>query len=154
MCWEDVDLQGEVWSQAGTQTKNGEAHRFPLPELALDILKRRRAAAGSPATGLVFPSPRSGRPIDTFGKAKRAVDEALTVKLDWRVHDHRRSFVTALGEAGVHEAVLDALLNHKQASTRGGVLGVYQRAQRWPEQVAAMARWDGMLAEAFAHGGE
>ena len=36
------------------------------------------------------------------------------------------------------ETVVDAVLNHRQAATRGGVLGVYQRAQRWPEQVAAM----------------
>ena len=26
-------------------------------------------------------------------------------------------------------------------ATRGGVLGVYQRAQRWPEQKAAMTVW-------------
>jgi integrase len=66
--------------------------------------------------------------------------------MDWRLHDHRRSFVTALAEAGVHEAVLDAILNHRQSATRAGVLGVYQRAQRWPEQVEAMKKWADLLA--------
>ena len=59
----------------------------------------------------------------------------------WTWHDFRRSFATALGEAGISEAVADAVLNHRQSATRGGVLGVYQRASRWPEQVKAMQLW-------------
>ncbi len=59
----------------------------------------------------------------------------------WTWHDFRRSFATALGEAGIPEAVADAVLNHRQSATRGGVLGVYQRASRWPEQVKAMEHW-------------
>jgi hypothetical protein len=62
----------------------------------------------------------------------------------------RRSFATALGEAGVPEPVVDAVLNHRQAATRSGVLGVYQRAARWPEQCAAMERWGSILAAAIA----
>lgn len=46
------------------------------------------------------------------------------------------------------ELVVDAILNHRQAATRGGVLGVYQRAQRWPEQVMAMEAWGTILAAA------
>lgn len=147
MQWGDIDLGEAVWTQADTQTKNGDPHRFHLPALALGILKRRHDAAGKPVNGYVFPAPRSGKAIDTFGKVKKAVDAALTVKLDWRIHDHRRSFVTALAEAGVHEAVLDTILNHRQAATRAGVLGVYQRAQRWPEQVDAMQAWGRILQE-------
>ena len=44
---------------------------------------------------------------------------------------------------------MDAVLNHRQAATRGGVLGVYQRAQRWPEQVKAMEAWGAILAAAI-----
>ena len=47
------------------------------------------------------------------------------------------------------EPVVDAVLNHRQAATRGGVLGVYQRAQRWPEQVKAMEAWGAILAAAI-----
>lgn len=148
MQWEDIDLDDAVWSQSGTQTKNGDPHRFYLPPLALSILKRRSNAANNPTTGYVFPAPLSGKPIDTFGKIKKAVDKKLQAALDWRLHDNRRSFVTALAEVGVHEAVLDAILNHRQAATRSGVLGVYQRAQRWPEQVQAMLRWNDLIAEA------
>jgi hypothetical protein len=49
----------------------------------------------------------------------------------------------------VPEAVADAILNHRQAATRGGVLGVYRRSVRWPEQVEAMELWGRLLAEAI-----
>ena len=41
------------------------------------------------------------------------------------------------------------MLNHRQSATRGGVLGVYQRASRWPEQVRAMELWGRLLAAAI-----
>lgn len=147
--WQDLSVEDAIWTQLGAITKNGDPHRFFLPPLAMDILARRRGSAGEPTSGYVFPAPRSGKPIDTFGKAKKAVDAALGFKLDWRIHDHRRSFVTALAEAGVHEAVVDAILNHRQAATRAGVLGVYQRAQRWPEQVEAMKQWNELISLAI-----
>jgi integrase len=69
---------------------------------------------------------------------------------DWTWHDFRRSFASALGEAGIPEAVADAVLNHRQAATRGGVLGVYQRSSRWPEQAKAMELWGRLLNAAIA----
>lgn len=150
MQWADIDLDARVWAQPGVQTKNGEPHRFYLPSLAVEILERRFEAANKPVSGYVFPAPRSGRAIDTFGKAKTAINEALRTKMDWRVHDHRRSFVTQLASEGVHEAVVDSILNHRQSATRGGVIGVYQQAQRWPEQVEAMRKWDELLRSELA----
>lgn len=41
------------------------------------------------------------------------------------------------------------MLNHRQAATRGGVLGVYQRSSRWPEQAKAMDMCGRMLAAAI-----
>jgi hypothetical protein len=72
---------------------------------------------------------------DAYGRAmpRRQKDSGT-----W--HDFRRSFATALGEAGVSEAVVDAVLNHRQSATRG-VLGVCQRASRWPERVKTMEHW-------------
>ncbi len=86
--------------------------------------------------------------MDTFSDIKTELDEATGLK-GWTWHDFRRSFATALGEAGIPEAVADAVLNHRQSATRGGVLGVYQRASRWPEQVKAMELWGRLLAAAI-----
>jgi integrase len=132
-------------------TKNREAHRLHLHPLALNVLHERRKATGG--KGLVFPAPRAGGVLTAFSGIKAAVVEATAaqgVALNgWAWHDTRRSFATALGEAGVSETVADAVLNHRQAATRGGVLGVYQRGSHWPEQLRAMELWGKMLAEAI-----
>ena len=145
--WSHVDLDAAVWTQPGRLTKNGDTHRLHLHSLALDVLVKRHEAAGKPKAGFVFPAPKSGKPLSTFSAIKAAVASKVDAG-DWRLHDFRRSFATALGEAGFAEPVVDAVLNHRQAATRGGVLGVYQRAQRWPEQVKAMQAWGEMLANA------
>ncbi len=147
--WEHLDLDAAEWTQPNTATKNGEQHRFHLHPLAMDILRERHEAAGTPRAGLVFPAPRSGKALTTFGAIKRAVVAAGGMDKADRFHDFRRSFATALGEQGFHEAVLDAVLNHKQTATRGGVLGVYQTSTRRPEQVAALNAWGEALAAAI-----
>ncbi len=112
-------------------------------------MRERHAAAGEPKAGLVFPAPLSGKAVDTFTDMKAALVDATGTE-GWQWHDFRRSFVTALGERGIPEPVADAVLNHRQAATRGGVLGVYQQAQqRWPEQVCAIQLWGEMLAAAL-----
>jgi integrase len=149
MDWQHVDLRSSTWSQPGHLTKNRDAHRLHLHPLAWAILAARHGAFGSPRQGLVFPAPRSGRPIDTFTKIKAALGEAVPDLTGWWFHDMRRSFASALGEARIPEVVADAVLNHRQSATRGGVLGVYQRASRWPEQVQAMKLWGGLLVAAI-----
>jgi integrase len=163
MEWQHVDLDAAEWRQPSHLTKNRHPHRLHLPALALDLLRVRRKATGG--KGLVFPAPRSGRPVDTFTDIKSALSKATVPKegepeahcalRGWTWHDFRRSFATALGEAGISETVADAVLNHRQSATRGGVLGTYQRATRWPEQVNALKLWGRMLSGAIeGHGHE
>ena len=171
--WSHLDLAAFEWRQPDYMTKNRDPHRLRLHPLAVEVLEcRRRAraeadaagdpikvarilAAGAPRTGLVFPAPRSGGEIETFSKIKAALVVATTpddggAELGaWTWHDFRRSFASALGEASIPEAVADAGPNHRQAATRGGVLGVYQRSSRWPEQVKAMELWGRLLAAAL-----
>jgi integrase len=147
--WSHLDLDAATWSQPAHLTKNREAHRLHLHPLALDILRKRHVAAGKPNSGLVFAAPRSSKSITTFSALRRRLGKAAPDLVGWRFHDMRRSFATALGEAGVSETIADAILNHRQAATRAGVLGVYQRSVRWPEQVAAMQHWGRMLKAAL-----
>jgi integrase len=151
--WSHLDLAAARWNQPGRMTKNRDPHRLHLHALARDVLRERQTATGG--RDLVFPAPVSGQPVDTFTEAgiveatKPADGEEGTELTGWTWHDFRRSFATALGEAGIPEPVADAVLNHRQSATRGGVLGVYQRASRWPEQVKAMELWGGLLAAAI-----
>lgn len=168
--WSHLDLSRAEWRQPDHLTKNRDPHRLHLHPLVMEVLRSRwRAcveaqthgdlsvaeqlmAKGQPRSGLVFPAPRSGKEVNTFTDIKAALTkategddgEALT---GWTWHDFRRSFASALGEAGIPEAVADAILNHRQAATRGGVLGVYQRSSRWPEQVRAMKLWGHLLSD-------
>jgi integrase len=148
MGWEQVDLSEGVWTQPGKMTKNGEPHRLRLHPLALAILTERHKAAKQPRKGLVFPAPRSGKAVKTFSDVKAALDKAASLS-GWVWHDFRRSFASAMPALGAAEPVADAVLNHRQSGTRGGVLGVYQQAERWPEQVAALEAWGAALADAI-----
>lgn len=150
--WSHIDLAAAEWRQPGKLTKNRDPHRLHLHPLALGVLHERHKATGG--KGLVFPAPKSGEAVDTFSSLKTALTEATATDSSdavtgWTWHDFRRSFATALGEAGIPETVADAILNHRQSATRGGVLGVYQRASRWPEQVKAMQLWGRLLAAAI-----
>jgi len=149
--WSHLDLTAAEWRQPGRLTKNRDPHRLHLHSMALEVLRARHEATGG--KGLVFPAPKSGGVVDTFSDIKTALMDAAgrdgAGLTGWTWHDFRRSFATALGEASVPEAVADAVLNHRQSATRGGVLGVYQRASRWPEQVKAMELWGRLLAAAI-----
>jgi integrase len=150
--WSHIDSDAAEWRQPGHMTKNRDPHRLHLHKLALDVLHERHEVTGG--KGLVFPAPKSGKAVDTFTDIKMTLADATKADegqalAGWTWHDFRRSFATALGEAGIPEAVADAVLNHRQSATRGGVLGVYQRASRWPEQVKAMEYWGQLLAEAI-----
>jgi integrase len=156
--WGSIDLKGAVWSQAGEDVKNDEPHRLHLHAMALEVLQERLDAARidgesrddalkrlSKGGALVFPSPRSGTPITAFSKMlDRLLDASGTTNWSW--HDLRRTFASHLGEAGQDIGLVDQILNHKSSATRSGVMGVYQRAQRWPQQVEAMKVWGAMLA--------
>ena len=147
MTWAEVDLNAHTWTLRGTRTKNGEPHRFPLHDRAVVLLRTRRRATGD--TGLVFPSEVSGGPLSGWSQLKRRIDKAGSLS-DWTWHDWRRTFVTHLAERGHDEPVLDALINHKQSATRGGVLGVYNVSERWDDRVRAMHAWDRFLRHADA----
>jgi integrase len=153
--WSHLDLAAAEWRQPAHMTKNRDPHRLHLHALALDVLRARQDATGR--EGLAFPAPVSGGVVDTFSDIKETLTNAThpqdgeerTAVTGWTWHDFRRSFATALGEASIPEAVADAVLNHRRSATRGGVLGVYQRASRWPEQVRAMELWGRLLAAAI-----
>ncbi len=144
LTWDQIDADLTEWTQPDTMTKNGVEHRFALPPQAREILERRREANPK---GPVFPN-RSGRVFASQSNLNRIIHEGTPSVTDWTIHDLRRTFASLLGESGASfpESVVDAVLNHMQSGTRGGVLGVYQRAERRREQAAVMMAWGRLLA--------
>ena len=164
MDWAHLDLNAAIWSLPAAATKTRSAHSIHLPTGALAILRRRHRDAKKPHAGLALPSAKAQAELTTFTAMKRTLkaemareeaEIAANVRRPvqplpaWTFHDFRRAFASACAEAGVAESVADAILSHSQSATRGGVLGVYQRATRWPEQVKAMDHWGLLLAAAI-----
>jgi integrase len=59
---------------------------------------------------------------------------------NWRIHDLRRTCATGMANLGVAPHVVEAVLNHISGS-KGGVAGIYNKAQYLPERRAALTLW-------------
>ena len=139
---------------AGRMTNNANRIGPHLHPLAKALLEGRFEAAGRPKSRPRLPcAALCATDLSLSPRSPARLSPPPPIELgDFRLHDLRRRFATALGEAGVSETIADAILNHKQTATRGGVLGVYQRSNRGGEQVAAMQHWGRLLAAALEAG--
>jgi hypothetical protein len=118
--------------------------------------------AANPARGASATTHRSGSrvptltsdcksvaPISGWNWLKRELDRRSGVT-EWRLHDFRRSIVSICAEHGADIGTLDTLLNHSSSATRGGIVGVYQRATLLEPMRGVMALWNRLLREALA----
>ena len=145
--WSHLDLDRGRMAPAGPHDE--EPRSAPAAPASAGAGSAARASQGRlAARGWSFRRRFRGARWTRSATSRRNSNEATGLD-GWTWHDFRRSFATALGEASIPEAVADAVLNHRQSATRGGVLGVYQRASRWPEQVRAMELWGRLLAAAL-----
>lgn len=51
--WEEIDMDGAIWTIPAERTKNGEMHRIPLSKAGIEVLELSRGLSGN----TVFPSP-------------------------------------------------------------------------------------------------
>jgi integrase len=85
--WDEIDLEGAVWSIPGDRMKAGEPHRVALSDEALAVLKQA-AAMRMVNSPFVFPGPNTGRALWDV-----SVSAALhTIRPDATVHGFRASF--------------------------------------------------------------
>jgi integrase len=148
MTWGEIDLTRALWTLPAARNKSRRQHTIPLPALAIELLQACYAALPEPPAphDLVLPSRRSGNvPLPEWTPVKRSLEHAMSVA-PWRFHDFRRSIVSLSAEHGADVAVLDTLLNHASSATRGGVIGVYQRATLIEPMRQVMALWNKLLA--------
>lgn len=72
--WSEIDLDAALWSIPGRRMKEGKAHRVPLSEAAVKLLK---AAPRFHGNDLVFPAARGGQISDmTMSKAIKTMHAA------------------------------------------------------------------------------
>jgi integrase len=61
--WSEVDFTNAVWTIPGERMKGGKAHRVPLSDAALALLKGRQAISSE---GYVFPGRNGGKPLSNM----------------------------------------------------------------------------------------
>lgn len=135
MRWSELSADLSTWTIPGARMKRGQAHIVALPEPAREALHAVTRIKGQ---DLVF-STTGKTPVSGFTKAKAALDKAAKVT-DWRLHDIRRSGVSALAAMGFNPVIADLLLAHKPA-TLSTVAQVYQRHDYAEERARALEGW-------------
>jgi hypothetical protein len=151
MAWAELSPDLSTWELPAARTKNGKPHTVHLAEPTRALL---RAVPRAPGARLVFST--TGRTaISGFSHAKVRLDLAIAkaraaaaaeagrkpeAMPPWRLHDFRRTGVTALVRKGVRWEVADKLLNHV-AGAISGVAAIYQRHDFLAERAAALDAW-------------
>lgn len=157
LAWNELDLDGALWSIPGGRTKNGRDHDVPLSPAAIEVLCDVKKGDRP----LVFGTGEGG--FSGWSKAKAALDKRIadvwptdTKPFEqWTVHDLRRTVATIMAESprqegashepkriglGIAPHIVESLLNHLSGH-RAGIAAVYNRASYATEKRQALDRW-------------
>ncbi len=157
LTWNELDLEEGFWTLPASRSKNVREHKMPLPSLAVRVLKSLPRIQGSP---LVFPSRKTGRPMNGWNKFQLAVEDACKPEdggkpqvVGFTFHAARHTLKTRLGALGVPPHVKDKVLHHSPPKTAGEAYDHYdyQKEQRealeaWSDHVKAVVWPEGVEA--------
>jgi integrase len=133
MKWDDIDEDG-VWTIATEAREKGNPGKLPLPEQALEIIRRQPKILNCP---YVFPG-RGGTFISGYNKRMDTLRAELPSNNmpQWQLHDLRRTARSLLSRAGITPHISERVLGH----AIGGVEGVYDRHSYSDEKAHALSR--------------
>lgn len=147
--YDAIDADG-VARWAGKMMKNGRPHSIPLPQLAMQIIERRKLSARGE---FVFPGLRRGAKTMGAQTPNHATwdwftgrHETVTVPpmAEWTPHDLRRTVATQLATMAVSRVVIDRILAHVD----GSIAGVYDRHSYMTEMRNALESWNERIRSA------
>lgn len=155
MRWSEIDTDNRTWTLPAAKgderrTKNARAHVVPLTDAMIEILETRKTQQKAlvrkdkPMPALVFTTTGTTA-YSGFSKAKERLDKAVSASMEgvehWTLHDIRRSVATHMAEdLRIAPHIIEAVLNHVSGS-KGGIAGVYNRAQHLDERRDALEAW-------------
>src|SRR5262249_30396953 len=125
-----------AWTLPAERSKNGKAHKLPLMQMALAIIK------GVPkmvSRDQLFGT-RAGSGFASWDRGKVALDARCGVT-NWSPHDIRRSVATKMADIGVQPHIIEQILNH-QSGHKSGPAGIYNRSSYEREERNALALWE------------
>ena len=136
--WEEIDTEKATWSIPAEKMKRRKPHVVPLCRQAVELLEVLSEKTGRGR--YVFPSART--PDGTKPMSNNAIRTALRMmgftNTEMTVHGFRSLGSTRLNEMGFRPDVIEAALAH----TRGGVRGIYNRAEYLDERREMLERWE------------
>jgi integrase len=111
--WAQFDLTAGRWVKPSSHTKAKRQHTVPLSAPALALLTELKAESTGP---LVFPSPKTGRPLTTIKTSWRGIIRKAELP-NLRIHDLRHCFASVLANSGASLQLIGALLGHSNQLT-------------------------------------
>jgi integrase len=133
------------------RAKNGAEHRLPLVGETREIVERLLEERGEPEDFLIQLS-REGTPMNSWRRFSESIERASGVK-GFAFHDTRRLFASEAGEHDLADfSLIDAALNHLQASSKTGAARAYHHARHANARVALMTSWALLVNHAVANG--
>lgn len=147
MKWSDI--HNRTWiipikdQKTGKKTK--KSHSVPLPNMALNILKKMKPINGE--SEYVFASQRdqTGH-LSHFNGAIGRVRSA-TMLNDFRLHDLRHIVATKMIGLGVEFIIVGKVLNHKGLSANNAITSRYINDDMIEQKTQALNVWAGHLTE-------
>ncbi len=136
----DIDLESNIWNIRTKIAKNRTAHRVPLAPAALAIITH--ALERAKGNELVFPSPKTGQPMEEKA-GSRAWRRARTGTGldDIHVHDMRHTLVTGLAKLGISQELAGRMVNHSGGQT-SITAKVYNQFSYDDEKRTAFEAWE------------
>lgn len=119
--WEQVNLDFRTIRKVIEKTAHHRAEplTFPLSKAVVDVLKAWHRQRGEPKTGLVFPSPVTGKRLDKTAMQKpwAAVRKLGGLPVDMQLYVLRHNFASQLVMAGVDLLTISRLMAHADIQT-------------------------------------
>lgn len=136
--WEEMDIEAQMWTVPAERMKAKRAHRVPLSERAVDILREVQVLADE--SGLVFPSP-TGKPLSNMTLSKLLKD----LKIPAVPHGFRSSFRDWAQECtNAPRAVMEAALAH---TIPDKTEAAYARSDLFERRRGLMEQWAAYLGQ-------
>ena len=114
LTWANVSLEQSLMTVSGESSKSGKTRHIPLNSEAVSVLKGWLET--SEGTGLVFPSPKTGKRLDNIKKSWSALVKSAQI-MNFRFHDLRHHFASHLVMNGVDLNTVRELLGHRSIET-------------------------------------
>ncbi|EIY5055133.1 integrase arm-type DNA-binding domain-containing protein [Klebsiella variicola] len=139
--WEEMDLQGNLWTIPGQRMKMKRPHSVPLTPITRQLFEKLHALTGDKP--LMFPGIKKPTEPLSDSTVNRAIEYLGFPSKQITSHDFRATASTTLYEAGFRREVIEKQLAHSESNR---VVAAYNHAEYLPERREMMAFYEGWLA--------